>query len=398
MAAAMRAIHAGAVSRAFTRRSIRAFSSYRAVQVTDGEISGVAEGTLPVPGDGEVLIATKAAGINRPDVLQRKGLYPPPPGVTDVLGLEVAGVVAAVGPGFGAASPDHPIQVGTPVCALVSGGGYGTHAVADARHCLPIPRGFSFLQAAALPETFFTVWANLFSPTALGDPASPGFLGLRAGERLLVHGGTSGIGTTAVQLATHYAGAEGVYTTCGANEKCAFAEELGGSATKAINYNTAAAAAEADGDAAPGAWLPQALRGAIEANGADFDGGVDVVLDMVGGAYAGAHLNVLRPKGRCVSIAFLGGSRPPPKSLDLMPMMLKQLRLTGNTLRRQPAEFKAALAQELGAAVWPLLESGAVAPVMGDDAQVFALEDAAKAHAMMEAGEHVGKIVLRVDE
>lgn len=308
-------------------------------------------GTRPVPrpGEGELLIAVEAAGVNRPDVLQRKGGYPPPPGVSDIPGLEVAGRVVALGPGV------ERWSVGDRVTALVAGGGYAAYCVAPAAQCLPQPAGLSAVEAAALPETFFTVWTNLFDRARLA-----------AGERLLVHGGSSGIGTTAIQLAAAF-GVE-VYTTAGSAEKCAACEKLG--AKRAIDYKRedfVAAVKEATGGA-----------------------GVDVVLDMVGGDYIARDLEILAPEGRLVFIAFLGGSKA---EINFLPVMMKRLTVTGSTLRPRPVAFKAAIARSLEEKVWPLLAAGKVKPVIH---RTFPLAEAAQAHALMESSAHVGKIVLTV--
>jgi NADPH2:quinone reductase len=301
----------------------------------------------PCPAAGEILIEVAAAGVNRPDVLQRLGKYPVPPGASDIPGLEVAGVVAAVGAHVNGWS------IGEPICALLAGGGYAERAVAPQEQCLPIPKGLTAIQAAGLPETFFTVWTNVFQRG-----------GLKAGETILIHGGTSGIGTTAIQLA-HVFGAR-VFTTAGSDEKCAAAKQLG--ADEAFNYRTedwVAAAKQASGGR-----------------------GVDLILDMVGGDYIGRNLDLLVVEGRLVQIAFLKSAKA---ELDFSVMMRKRQWITGSTLRpRTPAE-KGVIARELLASVWPLLESGAVAPVIH---QTFALADAAAAHRMMEAGSHIGKLVL----
>ncbi|MEO0546115.1 MAG: NAD(P)H-quinone oxidoreductase [Pseudomonadota bacterium] len=307
--------------------------------------------SLPVPDvkPGEVLIAIKAAGVNRPDVLQRLGGYPPPPGAPETPGLEVSGVVVATG-------EDTSIwSVGDSVCALVTGGGYAEYVCAQQSHCLPIPEGYSFEQAAALPETFFTVWHNVFQRGAL-----------KSGESILIHGGTSGIGTTAIQLAKAF-GAR-VFTTAGSDEKCQACLDLG--AHCAINYRTE--------DFVAGVKDETQKRG------------VDVILDMVGGSYISRNMDAAATDGRIVQIAFLGGSKA---EVDFTRLMLKRLTLTGSTLRARDIKFKAALAAELKEHVWPLLAAGEVAPVM--HAQ-FPLAQATAAHTMMEESKHVGKIVLTV--
>lgn len=300
---------------------------------------------LPEPGEGEVLIKVAAAGVNRPDVLQRRGGYPPPPGASDIPGLEVAGEVVACGPAVAQLSP------GDQVCALVTGGGYAEYCLAPEAQCLPFPEGLNAVEAAGLPETFFTVWSNVF------DRA-----GLRSGETFFVHGGSSGIGTTAIQLARAF-GAK-VLTTAGSAEKCRICEELG--AEKAFNYR------EED-------WF---------AGAKELTGGVDVVLDMVGGAYIAKDIDLLKPDGRLVFIAFLGGSKA---EIDFLKVMLKRLTITGSTLRPRDIGFKAAIAANLEARVWPLISSGRIRPLVH---KTFPLEQAAQAHALMESSTHVGKIIL----
>ncbi len=309
----------------------------------------LSEGALPQPREGEVLIRVAAAGVNRPDVQQRKGAYPPPPGASPHLGLEVAGEVAAVGAGVG-------IPVGEKVCGLANGGGYAEYCVVPATQCLPWPRGYDAVRAGALPENFFTVWANLFD---MG--------GLRAGETALVHGGSSGIGTTAIQLA-HAFGAK-VYATAGSAAKCEACVKLGADA--AINYKEADFAAS----------IKQFTNGAM----------VDVVLDMVGGPYAQQNLRCLKMDGRLVIIAFLSGSKV--EQFDLMSVMLRRLRITGSTMRPRTSAQKGAIAQSLLREVWPKLEDGSVAPVIH---QVFPLAEAAAAHRLMESSEHIGKIMLTI--
>jgi len=299
------------------------------------------------PGEGELLLRVAAAGVNRPDLLQREGKYPPPPGTTDVPGLEVAGTVAAVGPGVGGWSD------GDAACALVAGGGYAEYCLAPAPQCLPVPRGLSPVEAAALPEALFTVWTNVFERGRLAP-----------GETLLVHGGASGIGTTAIQLARALGAT--VLATAGTAEKCAACERLG--ALRAIHYREedfAAVAKEATGGR-----------------------GVDVILDMVGGSYVPRDLDCLAPEGRLVLIALLGGSRA---EVDLRLVLQRWLTLTGSTLRSRSVEEKGRIAEKLRERVWPLLESGAVAPVIDS---TFPLAEAKEAHRRLEAGGHVGKIVL----
>ncbi|NNE87140.1 MAG: NAD(P)H-quinone oxidoreductase [Silicimonas sp.] len=300
---------------------------------------------MPVAGYGEVLIKVAYAGVNRPDALQRAGSYAPPKGASDLPGLEAAGTVEAVGPGVA------EWQVGDAICALLPGGGYAEYAVTPAAHCLPVPKGLSLAQAACLPETFFTVWTNVFMRG-----------GLTAGETFLVHGGTSGIGTTAIQLARHF-GAR-VFTTAGSDEKCRFAEKLG--AERAINYR--------DED------FVEVMRGA---------GRADLILDMVGGAYIQRDIKALKDDGRLVFIAFLGG---PKAEVNFAEVMVRRLQITGSTLRPQSDAAKAKVAAALRAQVWPLLEAGRIAPVMDRE---FPLEEAAQAHAALEA-DHIGKMVLKV--
>lgn len=302
---------------------------------------------LPAPGAGQILIRVAYAGVNRPDVLQRQGNYAPPPGASDLPGLECAGHVAAVGAGV------TRWQVGDAVCALLPGGGYAEYALAPADHALPVPEGLSLAEAACLPETCFTVWSNIVMRG-----------GLQAGERFLVHGGSSGIGTTAIQIAAAL-GAR-VWATAGSDEKCAACARLGATA---INYR------EQD--------FVEALRA---------EGGADLILDMVGGDYVSRNIRAMADDGRLVFIAFLGG---PKVTLNLAPVMMRRLTITGSTLRPQSDLAKARIAEELRAHVWPMIAAGKLRPVM--DAE-FALEEAAAAHAHMEAGDHIGKIVLRVGE
>lgn len=301
----------------------------------------------PVPEAGEVLIEVAYAGVNRPDVIQRQGFYPPPPGASDLPGLEVAGTVVAV------AGDVTDWRVGDRCCALVNGGGYAEYCTAPAGQCLPIPDGYDLRRAAALPETFFTVWSNVFERGQL-----------KAGESLLVHGGSSGIGSTAIQLAA--ARGATIYVTAGSAEKCRFCEDLG--AHRAINYR--------DEDFA-------AVMKEV--------GGVDVVLDMVGGDYAQKNINSLRPDGRLVIIGFLGG--PKTAEFNFTKIMTQRLTVTGSTLRPRSAADKAAIATTLADQVWPLLADGAIAPVI---AQVFDLDQAAEAHRLMESSTHMGKILLKV--
>ena len=301
---------------------------------------------LPVPTDSQVLIKVAAAGVNRPDVFQRMGFYPPPPGVTDIPGLEASGTIVAVG------SAVQRWKVGDQVCALLSGGGYAEYAVAEESICLPIPEGLSLTDAAALPETCFTVWHNLFERAEL-----------KAGEWLLVHGGSSGIGTTAIQMAS--AMGIKVIATAGSDEKCAACEKLG--AVKAINYR------EQD--------FVQACQ---EITGT----GVNVILDMVGGDYVQQNFAACAPKARIVNIAFLRGSKV---EVDLLPLMLKQLVLTGSTLRAQPIENKARIAAGVESQVWPLIAQGKFKPVINSS---YPLAKASEAHTLMESNQHIGKLLL----
>ena len=315
------------------------------------EVLKVAERPDPIPAAGEILIEVAAAGVNRPDIIQRLGKYPPPPGASDLPGLEVAGVVAALGEGVTGWT------IGDPICALLAGGGYASLAAAPHEQCLPIPKGLTAIQAAGLPETFFTVWTNVFERGRL-----------KAGETILIHGGTSGIGTTAIQLA-HAFGAR-VLTTAGSEAKCEAARNLGAAA--AFNYRTED-------------WVAAARH-------ATGGRGVDLILDMVGGDYMSRNLDLLVVEGRLVQIAFL---KSPKAELDFSVMMRKRAWITGSTLRpRTPAE-KGVIARELRQHVWPLLEQGTVAPVIH---QVFPLADAAAAHRLMEAGTHVGKLILRIND
>lgn len=305
---------------------------------------------LPAPKRGEVLIKVAAAGVNRPDVLQRLGKYPVPPGASDLPGLEVAGTVVAVGEGV------TEWKVGDRVCALTPGGGYAEYCIAPAANCLPIPKGMDFVQAASLPETYFTVWNNVFDRG-----------GLKPGETFLVQGGSSGIGVAAIQIVR--AMGHRVFATAGSAEKCAACEKLG--AERAINYKTE-----------DFVEVAKSLTGGK---------GVDVILDMVAGDYVPRELKALADDGRVVLIATLGGSKA---TIDLMEVMRRRLHLTGSTLRPRSVEFKADIARKLREKVWPLLESGKIKPVIH---ATFPLKEAARAHEMMEAGAHIGKIVLTVD-
>lgn len=314
------------------------------------EVLRLCERPRPVAGAGEVLIRVTASGINRPDVLQRKGHYAPPPGASDLPGLEVAGVVQG---GDAAAMAQAGFQVGDRVCALLSGGGYAQWCVAPVAQCLPVPQGLSDVEAAALPETFFTVWSNVFERG-----------GLQAGETLLVQGGSSGIGVTAIQLAR--ARGATVIVTAGSDDKCGACLALG--AHHAINYRTHDFAAE----------VQRTTAGK----------GVDVVLDMVAGSYVAREVECMADDGRLVIIAVQGGTEA---QFNAGLVLRKRLTITGSTLRQRPVAFKAQIAEALRAKVWPLLESGAVRPVVY---QTFGGTDAAAAHALMESSEHIGKIVL----
>jgi NADPH2:quinone reductase len=314
------------------------------------EVLKAAERPDPVPGDGEVLIAVEAAGVNRPDVLQRLGGYPPPPGASDIPGLEVAGTIIALGRGV------RDWRAGDRVCALVAGGGYASLCVAPAPQCLPVPSPLDMPAAGALPETFFTVWTNVFDRGRL-----------KAGESALFHGGTSGIGTTAIQLAA--ARGARVFATAGSDEKCRACEQLG--AERGINYRTEDFAAS----------IKQLTGGR----------GVDVILDIIGADYFAKNLASLAVDGRLVEIGFMGGSST--TSLDLGQVLRRRLTITGSTLRPRTVEEKGAIAASLRAEVWPLLEQGRVKPIVY---KTFPLAQAAAAHRLMESSEHVGKIVLTV--
>ena len=304
---------------------------------------------VPLPSTGEVLIEVAAAGVNRPDIHQREGNYAPPPGASDIPGLEIAGKVVAVGLGV------HHYKVGQEVCALVAGGGYAAYCAAPEPQVLPVPKGLTLTEAAALPETFFTVWTNLFERGAL-----------KAGETMLVHGGSSGIGTTAIQLAKAF-GAR-IFTTAGSREKCQACEKLG--ADVAIEYKREDFA--------------EVIRGKTAGRG------VDVILDMVGGDYFQRNINSLAMDGRLVSIAYLRGARV---EVNFLPVMRNRLTITGSTLRPRTVQEKGAIAAALRAKVWPLIEKGAVKPLIE---RTFPLAEAAAAHRLLESSSHVGKIVLTV--
>ena len=321
----------------------------RAVEITKAggpEVLQLCERPMPVAGYGDVVIKVAYAGVNRPDALQRAGSYAPPPTASDLPGLEAAGEIVAIGAGVSEWS------VGDQVCALLPGGGYAEYVATPAAHCLPVPDGMGLKEAACLPETYFTVFSNVFQRG-----------GLQAGERFLVHGGSSGIGTTAIQLGKLF-GAR-VFTTAGSDEKCAACLELG--AERAINYR------EED--------FTEVMKG---------EGGADLILDMVGGEYLPRNVNTLAHDGRLVQIAFLQG---PKIELNFALMMMKRLTITGSTLRPQSDLAKARIADALREQVWPLLNAGRLGPVMDSE---FDLADAAAAHARMESSGHIGKIVLRV--
>jgi NADPH:quinone reductase len=306
------------------------------------------ERPVPQPGPDEVLLKVAAAGVNRPDILQRRGLYPPPPGAPDILGLEIAGEVIATGPGA-----EH--LLGQKLCALVAGGGYAQFCVASAGTCLPVPEAITLVEAGAMPETLFTVWVNLFERGFAAD-----------GDWVLVHGGTSGIGTMAIALGRLFG--LHVIVTCGTDRKCAAALELGAEA--AVNYRTEDFVEKA-----------RRLTGGK---------GVNVVLDMVGGDYVPRNLACLADDGRHVSIAFQRGGRA---EIEISDVMRRRLTVTGSTLRPRPIAFKTMVADEIARTVWPYAEGGRLKPVIDS---VFPLNQAAEAHARMESGEHIGKIVLEV--
>ena len=314
------------------------------------EVMRLSQAPLPKPAKGEVLVKVEAAGVNRPDVAQRQGIYPPPKDASPILGLEIAGEVVALGEGV------TEFKLGDKVCALANGGGYAQYCTVPAGQALPFPKGYDAVKAAALPETFFTVWANLFQ-----------MAGLTEGESVLIHGGTSGIGTTAIQLARAF-GAE-VYATAGSAEKCEACVKLG--ARRAINYReedfAAVIKAETDGK------------------------GVDVVLDMIGAAYFEKNLSALAKDGCLSIIAFLGGAVA--EKVNLTPIMVKRLTVTGSTMRPRTADEKRAIRDDLVAEVWPLIESGQLAPVIN---RVFTLDEVVEAHRLMESSNHIGKIVMRV--
>lgn len=322
----------------------------RAVEITETggpEVLRPCERPIPEPRAGEVVIRLAYAGVNRPDALQRAGSYAPPPTASDLPGLEGAGEIVALGAGVSGWA------IGDEVCALLPGGGYAEYVATPAAHCLPVPKGMDMKQAACLPETYFTVWSNVFMRG-----------GLQAGERFLVHGGSSGIGTTAIQLASQF-GAR-VFTTAGSDDKCKVCRELG--AERAINYR------EED--------FVEVARA---------EGGMNLILDMVGGGYIPRNVKSLAEEGRLVHIAFLSG---PKAELNFALVMARRLTITGSTLRPQSDLAKARIAEQLRAKVWPLLEAGRIGPVMDSE---FPLEKANEAHARMETSQHIGKIVLKIN-
>jgi len=328
-------------------------STMRAVQITEHgkpEVLRVGERAVPQPKQGEVLVRVAAAGVNRPDVLQRMGHYPVPPGASDIPGLEIAGTVVAVGEGVST------WNVGDALCALVQGGGYAEYCTAPAPQCLPIPKGLTAVDAASLPETFFTVWSNVYDRARLAP-----------GESFLVQGGTSGIGVTAIQMAKAFG--HKVLATAGSPQKCSACVELG--ADRAINYRTEDFVA--------------VVKEVTEGRG------VNVILDMVGGEYVDRELKCLADDGRLVIIAMLGGAR---SNVNLNEILRRRLTVTGSTLRPRPVSFKGAIARALREKVWPHIESGAIKPVVY---RIFPLAEAVHAHALMESGAHIGKIVLSLD-
>ncbi len=323
-------------------------STMHAIEVFSGELR-LTQRNIPILNSHQVLIKVKAAGINRPDIMQRKGLYPPPNTASDILGLEIAGIIIAIGSGV------KHLKIDDAVCALVTGGGYAEYCLATATLCLPIPKDYNFIAAAALPETFFTVWSNVF------DRAQ-----LRPNETLFLQGGTSGIGTTAIQLATAF-GAK-IIVTAGSDTKCQACLDLGADA--AINYKTQDFVSELKHITA--------------------DKGVDVILDIIGGDYFPRHLQCLAFDGRLVQIAIQNG---PKTELNLLPIMLKRLTITGSTLRTRDDYFKTNIAKSLLEHVWPLLNNAQIKPIIDS---TFKLKDANQAHQRMESSQHIGKIILEV--
>lgn len=326
----------------------------RAVIVTEPggpEVMQIGEMPLPEPAQGEVLVRVHAAGVNRPDIMQRKGLYPPPPGASPLLGLEISGEIVGLGSDIGKVLPG--VALGQKICALVNGGGYAEYCVVPATQVLPLPENLDMIQAAALPETFFTVWSNLFLTAHM-----------KAGDRILVHGGTGGIGTAAIQIARAF-GAD-VFATAGTAEKCQACENLG---AKSINYR--------DEDF-------------VERIHEMTDGqGVDIILDMIGGSYCERNLKALALDGRLVIIALQGGAKA--DGVNLARIMTRRLHVTGTTLRPRSSEYKGDVAKSLYEKVWPLIADGEIRPLVHD---VFAFDDVVGAHKLMEEGSHIGKIVL----
>ncbi len=325
----------------------------KAIEITkpgDADVLMATSRPVPTPKNSEVLIKVRAAGVNRPDVMQRAGLYPPPKGASDIPGLEVAGTIVAAG------NAVTGLQVNQSVCALVAGGGYAEYVTAPATQCLPIPNGLSIVEAASLPETYFTVWSNVFDRARLTE-----------GETILVHGGSSGIGTTAIQLCS--ALGFDVLTTAGTEEKCQICEELG--AKKSINYRTEE--------------FSTSVKSITNQKG------VDVILDMVAGDYLQRNLECLADDGRLVIIAFLGGVKT---TINMTDILRRRLTVTGSTLRPRSDEFKQKIAVNLLKYVWPLIENKQIKPLIY---RSFALEDAAQAHRLMESSVHIGKIVLEVN-
>lgn len=325
----------------------------KAIEITkpgDADVLMATSRPVPTPKNSEVLIKVRAAGVNRPDLMQRAGLYPPPKGASDIPGLEVAGTIVAAG------NAVTGLQVNQSVCALVAGGGYAEYVTAPATQCLPIPNGLSIVEAASLPETYFTVWSNVFDRARLTE-----------GETILVHGGSSGIGTTAIQLCS--ALGFDVLTTAGTEEKCQICEELG--AKKSINYRTEE--------------FSTSVKSITNQKG------VDVILDMVAGDYLQRNLECLADDGRLVIIAFLGGVKT---TINMTDILRRRLTVTGSTLRPRSEEFKQKIAVNLLKYVWPLIENKQIKPLIY---RSFALENAAQAHRLMESSAHIGKIVLEVN-
>lgn len=320
----------------------------RAIEIVNRQLQACFR-PIPEVSSSEVLIKVTAAGINRPDIMQRQGLYPPPQGASDIPGLEISGTISKIG------SQSSHLKVGDKVCALVTGGGYAEYCLASANLCLPIPSGFDFIQAAALPETFFTVWSNVFGRAKLAPS-----------ESILIHGGSGGIGTTAIQLAKVFGSK--VITTTGSDEKCLFCTKLG--ADIAINYNSQDFVT----------IVKQVTQ----------NKGIDVILDIIGAEYFARNVKCMNFDARLVQIALQKGVK---SEINLLPIMLKRLTITGSTLRARDNSFKTKIAQQLLLQVWPLLESGKIKPVIST---TYFLENAAKAHQLMESSQHIGKIILTI--